>query len=91
MPLVWLNDVKPDDSVAWLASLVTAAPDTGERHDRVAQDGDAPRSPLHNVPAADRTLEGFVAPAQPGMAAQRHGVLARQRRAARPARGCWRG
>ena len=25
MPLVWLNDVKADDSIAWLASLVTAA------------------------------------------------------------------
>jgi hypothetical protein len=25
MPLVWLNDVKPDESVSWLASLVTAA------------------------------------------------------------------
>ena len=22
MPLVWLTDVKPDESVAWLASLV---------------------------------------------------------------------
>ena len=46
---------------------------------------------LHDVPAADRALERFVAPAQPGVAAQRHRVLARQRRAARPARGCSRG
>jgi hypothetical protein len=31
MPLVWLNDVKPDESVAWLASLVTAQPDAPRR------------------------------------------------------------
>ena len=26
MPIVWLTDVKPDDSIAWLSSLVTGAP-----------------------------------------------------------------
>jgi hypothetical protein len=35
MPLVWLTDVKPDDSVAWLSSLVTGAGSGGERVDRV--------------------------------------------------------
>jgi len=29
MPVVWLTDVKPDDSVAWLASLVASSPDAG--------------------------------------------------------------
>ena len=37
LPLVWLTDVKPDDSVAWLASLVAAAPESGEGHDRVGK------------------------------------------------------
>ena len=64
MPLVWLNDVKPDDSLAWLASLVTAASDTGEQRDRVAKTAIAAIA-LHNLPAADRILEGFVAPASP--------------------------
>ena len=51
MPLVWLNDVKPDESVAWLASLVAASPDTGDRHDRVGRTAMAAIA-LHNVPSA---------------------------------------
>jgi HEAT repeat protein len=35
MPLVWLTDVKPDDSVAWLSSLVTGAGASAERVDHV--------------------------------------------------------
>ena len=64
MPLVWLTDVKPDESVAWLASLATASPDAGDRHDRVGKTAISAVA-LHNVPAADRALDGFVAPASP--------------------------
>ncbi len=64
MPLVWLTDVKPDDSVAWLASLVAAAPETGELHDRVAKPAIAAIA-LHNTPAADRALESFTATNRP--------------------------
>jgi len=64
MPLVWLNDVKPDESVAWLASLVTASPDAGDRHDRVGRTAMSAVA-LHNVAAADGALERFVAPARP--------------------------
>jgi hypothetical protein len=64
MPLVWLSDVKVDDSLAWLASLVTASPDTGERRDRVAKTAIAAIA-LHSGPAADRMLGSFVAPARP--------------------------
>jgi hypothetical protein len=64
MPLVWLTDVKPDDSIAWLTSLVTSSPDTGDRHDRVGKTAMSAVA-MHNVPAADRALEGFVAPASP--------------------------
>ena len=59
MPLVWLNDVKPDDSVAWLTTLVRSAPVTGDPHERVAKPALAAIA-MHNVAAADRALEGFI-------------------------------
>ena len=62
MSLVWLNDVKPDESVAWLASLVATSPDSGDRHDRVGRTAMSAVA-LHNVASADRALERFVAPA----------------------------
>jgi|SoiMethySBSTD1v2_1073268.scaffolds.fasta_scaffold06911_10 HEAT repeat protein len=64
LPLVWLSDVKPDDSLAWLASLVTAEPGPDERRDRVAKTAITAIA-LHSGAAADRILEGFVAPARP--------------------------
>jgi hypothetical protein len=64
MPLVWLNDVKPEDSIAWLAGLVAAAPETGELHDRVAKPAIGAIA-MHNADAADRTLDGFVEPGRP--------------------------
>jgi len=64
MPVVWLKDITPDESIAWLASLVTSAPDTGELKDRVAKTAMTAIA-LHNAPAADRALESFVAPTRP--------------------------
>jgi HEAT repeat protein len=64
MPVVWLRDITPDESIAWLAPLVTSAPDTGEQKDRVAKTAMTAIA-LHNAPAADRALESFVAPARP--------------------------
>jgi len=64
MPLVWLNDVKPDESVAWLASLVADSPGTGDRHDRVGKTAMTAVA-LHNLPSADIALASFVAPARP--------------------------
>jgi HEAT repeats len=64
MPLVWLDGVRAEDSIAWLASLVTSAPDTGEVHDRVAKPAIAAIA-MHHADAADRTLETFVAPSRP--------------------------
>jgi hypothetical protein len=64
MAVVWLSDVKPDESVAWLSSLVLASPDTGESKDRVAKTAMSAVA-LHNAPAADRALESFVAPSRP--------------------------
>ena len=62
--LVWLTDVTPDDSVAWLSALAVASPDRGEHHDRVGRTA-VTAIALHNAPAADRALERFVAPASP--------------------------
>jgi hypothetical protein len=70
LPLVWLSDVKPDESVAWLSSLVVGIADSpgagGDdvRKDRVAKTAMSAIA-LHNVPSADRALESFVAPSRP--------------------------
>jgi hypothetical protein len=64
MPVVWLTDVKADDSIAWLSSLVTAAADAADGKDRVAKTAMSAIA-LHDAPAADRTLESFVAPSRP--------------------------
>ncbi|HJZ72879.1 MAG TPA: HEAT repeat domain-containing protein [Vicinamibacterales bacterium] len=64
MPVVWLSDVKPDDSIAWLTTLVSGSPETGERRDRVGKTAMTAIA-LHNAAAADRALESFVAPARP--------------------------
>ena len=64
LPVVWITDVKADDSVAWLTSLVTGSPDTGERHDRVGKTA-LTAVALHDTPSADRALESFVAAARP--------------------------
>ena len=62
--VVWLTDVKPDDSVAWLSGVVTSAPDTAEPRERTAKQAIAAIA-LHNTQSADRALESFVAPNQP--------------------------
>jgi HEAT repeat protein len=64
LPLVWLNNVKPDDSVAWLTGLVAGAPDAGEQHDRVGKTAMSAIA-LHSAVSADRALESFVAPTRP--------------------------
>ena len=64
LPVVWLADVRPDDSVAWLTTLVSGSPDAGERRDRVGKTAMTAVA-LHNTPAADRALESFVAASRP--------------------------
>ena len=73
LPIVWLNDVKPDESIAWLSSLVISIADgsgaSGARGDDARKDRVAKTAmsaiALHDVPAADRALESFVAPSRP--------------------------
>jgi hypothetical protein len=64
MPVVWLADVKPDDSVAWLTPLVSSSPDSGERRDRVGKTAMTAIA-LHRAASADRALESFVAASRP--------------------------
>jgi hypothetical protein len=73
MPVIWLNDVKPDDSIAWLASLVTSAGNgpaapadggDGTRQQRVGKPAISAIA-LHSGPAADRALDSFVATTRP--------------------------
>ena len=65
MPITWFTDVKPDESVAWLSSLVTStAAAGGEPKDRVVKTALSAVA-LHNVPSADRALESFVASNRP--------------------------
>jgi hypothetical protein len=54
MPLVWLSNVNPDQSVAWLASLVSDA-SAGRRNARVL-DPALNAISLHAAPAAGKTL-----------------------------------
>ena len=37
LPVTWLDGVKADESAAWLNSLVSGTPSTGERYDRIAR------------------------------------------------------
>jgi HEAT repeat protein len=67
MTLIWMTDVKPEESIAWLSTLATsttAASDAGQARERVAKQA-VTAIALHNVPAADHALEGFVAAGQP--------------------------
>ena len=75
--------MKPDESIAWLSSLVLSSPDasgaSGARGDDIRRDRVAKTAmsaiALHDVPAADRALESFVAPTPARVAARRYGVL----------------
>jgi hypothetical protein len=55
LPVTWLDGVKADESAAWLTSLVTSAPSTGERYDRVAR-GALIALAMHEGAVAARSL-----------------------------------
>lgn len=58
LPFTWLSDVKPDDSVAWLSSLVTI---DDKRHSDQALAAIA----MHQTQKATTTLEGFASSSNP--------------------------
>jgi HEAT repeat protein len=55
LPLVWLDDVKPDDSVAWLTSIIGAAGRDAESRNRIAKPAIAALS-LHTARSALTSL-----------------------------------
>ena len=61
--LTWVDGVKPAESLALLASLVTSTGETSGR-DKVT-DSALMAIAVHEGPAADDVLERFLAPAQP--------------------------
>jgi hypothetical protein len=62
-PLVWLNDVKPPESVAWLATLVSATLDSEARRDRVVRPALAAIA-LHETPESVSFLIQFARTSQ---------------------------
>jgi HEAT repeat protein len=64
LPLIWLNEVKPVESLRWLASLATdAAVDIREGRRRA--DGAVMAVAHHAGAEADRTLENLTAASRP--------------------------
>jgi len=64
LPVVWLTDVRPDESVQYLASFVTGGDDAGREQKR-KPDRALSAIALHHAAAADRALERFVSAGQP--------------------------
>lgn len=58
LPFTWLAEVKPDESVAWLSSLVTA---DDKRH----SDQALAAISMHETPKATTALEGFASSSNP--------------------------
>lgn len=58
LPFAWLTDVKADESVAWLSTLVTAD------HQKLADQSLAAVA-MHATPKASAALEGFASSANP--------------------------
>jgi hypothetical protein len=59
LPVAWLDGVKADESAAWLNSLITATPSTGERYDRVARPALVALA-MHEGAVATRSLVGIA-------------------------------
>jgi hypothetical protein len=55
LPVVWLEGVKPDDSAAWLTSLINTIPAAGERFDHVVRPAVIALA-MHEGTAATRSL-----------------------------------
>ena len=64
LPLVWIEDVRPADSVALLVTLV-GQPSDGATSGKRLDDGALAAIASHADPSADAALERFVAPEQP--------------------------
>jgi hypothetical protein len=64
LPLVWLEDVRPAESVAWLATLV-GQPKEGREGGKRLDGAVTMAIAFHADPSADATLERFLAAGEP--------------------------
>jgi hypothetical protein len=64
LPLYWLNDVKPEESIALLMGMVSPA-DADRDDDRKLTNQAVMAIAYHDVPAADQALEKLIQPNQP--------------------------
>jgi hypothetical protein len=64
LPLTWLNEVKPAESLRWLGSVATDAA-VDNRDGRRRADGAIMAIAHHQVPEADRLLETLAASSRP--------------------------
>ena len=62
--LIWLEDVKSKDSVAFLSEFVQGRENSGSDEHRISEQA-LTAIALHADAAADKTLEGFSSPGQP--------------------------
>jgi hypothetical protein len=62
--LYWLNDVKPEESIALLAGMVSKE-DSDHDDDRKLGNQAVMAIAMHDVPAADQALEKLIQPSQP--------------------------
>ncbi|MBZ5553284.1 MAG: HEAT repeat domain-containing protein [Acidobacteriia bacterium] len=65
LPVYWLTEVRPSESVAWLSTYATDRSSGEEEQSRHLRNSAVAAIALHADEAADRALSEFVAPAQP--------------------------
>ena len=64
LPLYWLEDVKPEQSVQMLAGMAANGDDESPEHHRDPEHAAVMAIALHDTPAADAVLEKMVQPGQ---------------------------
>ena len=64
LPLYWLSDVKPEESIAMLVGMVSPA-DSDRDDDKKLTNQAVMAMAMHDVPAADQALEKLIQPNQP--------------------------
>jgi len=65
LPLYWLSDVKPEESIALLMGMVSPADVDRYDDDRKLTNQAVMAIAMHDVPAADQALEKLIQPNQP--------------------------
>ncbi len=63
LPLYWLDDVKPEQSIEFLSALVNRKAENGESEENLSRQAVMVIA-MHDAPAADQALEKFIQPEQ---------------------------